>query len=146
MQHAMQEEIKTQDTIRWWTFRFLCAKMIFASKYQTILFAIVLGYATSFQTSGSFRKPATSLNLSHEDHSGESMEERRHFMKKIVSGLGIASLISSSTFGSPSIAFAEDESLVDVYYGVGEYAASICDQFMSLDFHPTFWFVKPNYL
>lgn len=95
--------------------------MLNSPKLQTTLFAIAVVSATSFQTYGAFRKPAVSLNLNHENSNGEDMGDRRHFMKNLVSGLGIASLVSSSTLGSPSPVFAEDESLVDVYYGVGCY-------------------------
>ena len=132
----------------WVTLRFSSETMLYSPKLQTTLFAIAVVSATSFQTNGAFRKPAVSLNLNHENSNGEDMGDRRHFMKNLVSGVGIASLVSSSTLGSPSPAFAEDESLVDVYYGVGKYISLIWNQFIQVSFElcTNLWFLKPNNL
>lgn len=69
-----------------------------------------------------FKKhPSLKLSQNDNDISGDIMN-RRNLMKKMVSTLGVASVISTSaTVGTsmPALAADGDSSLVDVYYGVG---------------------------
>lgn len=71
-----------------------------------------------------FKKhPSLKLSQNDNDISGDIMN-RRNLMKKMVSTLGVASVISTSaTVGTsmPALAADGDSSLVDVYYGVGWY-------------------------
>ena len=93
--------------------------MAFATALRSSILIIAILNVVSFQLSEPCQKPGREVQV-----------DRRDFAKNIVSGLGIASLVSASSLSSPLPALAAEDSLVDVYYGVGRFLVTFLFEFV----------------